>query len=100
MLLVRYTSENFGDSGTYIAGAVSGITDVDAITLSMAKLAKDGGSSEVAINTILLAALSNTLVKFGIVLTMGSRSLLKISLPGFIAIFAAGAGFFLFYLLR
>jgi uncharacterized membrane protein (DUF4010 family) len=100
MLLVRYTSENFGDSGTYIAGAVSGITDVDAITLSMAKLAKDGGGSEVAINTILLAALSNTLVKFGIVLTMGSRSLLKISLPGFIAIFAAGAGFFLFYLLR
>ena len=100
MLLVKYSSENFGESGTYIAGAISGVTDVDAITLSMAKMAKNGGSSSVAVNTILLAALSNTLVKFGIVLALGSRNLLHISLPGFIAIFATGLGFFLFYLLQ
>jgi uncharacterized membrane protein (DUF4010 family) len=31
--LVKVCSEEFGDSGTYIAGAVSGLTDVDAITL-------------------------------------------------------------------
>lgn len=99
LLLVKYSSENFGDKGTYIAGAISGVTDVDAITLSMAKLAKNSGDNAVAINTILLAALSNTLVKFCIVLALGSRSLLKISAPGFLAVFLTGGGFFLFYLL-
>ena len=33
--LVKYAGENFGDNGTYIAGAISGITDVDAITLNI-----------------------------------------------------------------
>lgn len=98
MLLVRYSSENFGEKGTYIAGAIAGITDVDAITLSMAKAAKNTASSSVAINTILLASLSNTLVKFCIVLALGSSDLLKISFIGFAAIFSAGLGFLLFYL--
>lgn len=100
LLLVRYSNENFGDSGTYIAGAISGITDVDAITLSMARLATNDATSTLAMNTILLAALSNTLVKLGIVLVVGSRSLVKASLPGFIAIFSVGTALFLYYLLR
>lgn len=99
LLLVRYSNENFGDSGTYIAGAISGITDVDAITLSMAKLATNDSTSTLAMNTILLAALSNTLVKLGIVLVVGSRSLVRASLVGFIAIFGVGTALFLYYLL-
>ncbi len=99
ILLVKYSNENFGDSGTYIAGAISGITDVDAITLSMAKLAHNNSNSTLAINTILLAALSNTLVKFCIVLLVGSRSLVKVALIGFIAIFTVGIALFLYFLL-
>lgn len=99
MLLVQYSSENFGDKGTYVAGALSGITDVDAITLSMAKRANNSGNDAVAINTILLAALSNTMVKFGIVVALGSRQLLKTAAIGFIAIFATGLGFFIYFLL-
>jgi uncharacterized membrane protein (DUF4010 family) len=101
MLLVKYCNENFGDSGTYIAGAISGITDVDAITLSMAKLANNNNTTSIlAMNTILLAALSNTLVKFCIVLVVGSRSLIKVSLIGFIAIFVVGTALFVYFLLR
>jgi uncharacterized membrane protein (DUF4010 family) len=99
MLLVKYCNENFGDRGTYIAGAISGITDVDAITLSMANLARNHSTSALAMNTILLAALSNTLVKFFIVLVVGSRSLIKVSLIGFIAIFVVGTALFVYYLL-
>ncbi len=100
MLLVKYSSENFGDEGTYIAGAISGITDVDAITLSMAKTATAPETYPLAINTILLAALSNTLVKFCLVMALGSKSLLKTAAIGFAAVFLTGLGFFLFYLLR
>jgi uncharacterized membrane protein (DUF4010 family) len=95
--LVKYAGENFGDNGTYIAGAISGITDVDAITLSMAKMAKSGGDSAIAINTILIAALSNTLVKFMIVLSIGSVELRKTAFFGFCAIFLTGSAYFLLY---
>jgi uncharacterized membrane protein (DUF4010 family) len=54
-----------GTAGTYAAGVVAGSTDVDAITLSMAKLAVEGGSlsHRVAATTIFLGTASNTLVK-------------------------------------
>jgi uncharacterized membrane protein (DUF4010 family) len=85
--LVKYASIQFGDNGFYLAGAISGITDVDAITLSMAKIEKAGGSTKLAIQTILIAALSNTLVKFFIVIVLGSIELRKTALWGFFAIF-------------
>lgn len=93
--LVYYSQQNFGASGTYIAGAVSGITDVDAITLSMAKMAKSG-DHQLSINTILIAALSNTLVKFSIALVLGSPQLKKAVSIGFGVIFLAGAALFVF----
>ncbi len=93
--LVKFAGEKFGDSGTYIAGAIAGITDVDAITLSMAKIGT-GEQSALAINTILLAALSNTLVKFIIVMTIGSVELRKAAFIGFCAIFFTGLAYFIY----
>ena len=93
--LVAYFGETYGDKGTYFAGAISGITDVDAITLSMAKMATDPSFTQLSINTILIAALSNTLVKFIIVLVLGSFELKKTALIGFSAIFASGLLYFL-----
>jgi len=93
--LVKYSSVHFGDSGTYIAGAISGITDVDAITLSMAKISKAGGDANLAINTILIAALSNTLVKFLIISALGSVELRKTAFYGFFAMFLTGFAYFL-----
>ena len=95
--LVKYATENFGDHGTYIAGAISGISDLDAISLSMAKMAKSGGNIMVATNTILIAALTNTLVKFIIVLSIGSVNLRKIAFFGFSAIFFTGAVYFILF---
>lgn len=95
--LVKYSGDQFGESGTYIAGAISGITDVDAITLSMAKMAKAGGDSAIAVNTILIATLSNTLVKFLIVIAFGSAVLKKTVFWGFLAMFLTGLSYFLFY---
>jgi uncharacterized membrane protein (DUF4010 family) len=95
--LVKYASIHFGESGIYLAGAISGITDVDAITLSMAKIAKAGGSTNMAIQTIIIAALSNTLVKLIIVIVLGSIELRKTVLWGFATIFLFAFTYFLFY---
>jgi uncharacterized membrane protein (DUF4010 family) len=44
--------------------ALAGLTDVDAITLSMSEFAKSG-EARIAVIAIVIAALTNTLVKCG-----------------------------------
>ncbi|MEZ5541848.1 MAG: MgtC/SapB family protein [Pseudomonadota bacterium] len=76
-----------GDAGVYLSSIASGLADVDAITLSMAELSRAGGSIEqqTAARAIVLAVVSNTLVKGGIVLSMGSALLVRALLPGMLA---------------
>jgi len=63
----------FGSSGIYITSIISGVADVDAITISMAILARDTISHEVAVTAITLAAISNTVIKFFIAMFFGTR---------------------------
>jgi uncharacterized membrane protein (DUF4010 family) len=80
-----------GDAGLYLAGALAGLTDVDAISLSMANLAgTDPASAAPAARTILIAVITNTLVKAGMAVSMGSPELRKRILP--IALLLLGAG--------
>ncbi|MFQ6107577.1 MAG: MgtC/SapB family protein [Thermoplasmata archaeon] len=65
----------FGDTGIYVASTLSGLTDVDAITLSMARLGGSSVSNLTASIAIVLAAISNTIVKGGLVAAFGSRQL-------------------------
>jgi len=80
----------FGNTGIYLSSIASGLADVDAITLSLAELSQNGRSLELdtAARGIVLAAVSNTLVKGGIVLAMGSMALRKVILPGLVATLA------------
>jgi uncharacterized membrane protein (DUF4010 family) len=81
----------FGSRGVYIASIISGVADVDAITISMALLAQKGTISSVtAVTAITLASISNTIVKFGIALFLGTRSFGKNVGALFAVIIAAG----------
>jgi uncharacterized membrane protein (DUF4010 family) len=59
----KFAAIHLGSAGTYAAGLAAGTTDVDAITLSMARLAGGQVTPAVAVTTIFLAAASNTVVK-------------------------------------
>jgi uncharacterized membrane protein (DUF4010 family) len=76
-LIILYASKiadiYFGSSGIYITSIISGVADVDAITISMAILAKNTISPDVAVTAITLAAISNTIVKFLIAIFFGTR---------------------------
>lgn len=65
--------ERVSTSSLYVVGAVSGINDVDAISLSTANLVSDGLDPVVGAKVILLAVAVNTAVKAGIVMALGSR---------------------------
>jgi uncharacterized membrane protein (DUF4010 family) len=83
-----------GATGLYLAGAVAGLTDVDAISLSMANLAKTNPESlVVAARTIVIAVLANTLVKAGMAMFMGAPALRRTIVLVTVLLFAAaGAG--------
>ena len=76
----------------YLAAGLAGLSDVDAITLAMADLARSEAQSlEVAARAILIAALANTLVKSGMAAALGSPELRRITLPISALLFVAGA---------
>jgi uncharacterized membrane protein (DUF4010 family) len=81
-----------GDAGLYLAGAIAGLTDVDAIALSMAQLAQsDPASAGTAAGTIVIAVASNTLVKTGMAGFLGAPSLRRVIVPAGAVILVAGA---------
>ncbi|MEN6553056.1 MAG: DUF4010 domain-containing protein [Methanobacterium sp.] len=80
----------FGSSGLYVASIISGVADVDAITISMALLAKTTISQDVAVTAITIAAISNTVMKFGIALFIGTRRFAQIIGVIFAAIITTG----------
>lgn len=76
LLLVKLTEQYAAAEGLYLLAAVAGMTDVDAITLSMAEYAGQSAATlTVAGSAITVAALSNTLVKCGLVYAVGGRAL-------------------------
>lgn len=78
-----------GSQGLYAVALASGLTDVDAITLSSLRLFNIGQLSEQqTVMAIALAFLSNLAFKFGMVVFIGGRALARQVAIGFAAITA------------
>lgn len=75
LLVVKLTERYAPAEGLYIVAALAGLTDVDAITLSMSEFAQQSALLPTAAAAITVAALSNTIVKCGMVLVLGSPAL-------------------------
>ncbi|WP_081763553.1 MgtC/SapB family protein [Imhoffiella purpurea] len=72
----------FGTAGVLALAAISGITDVDAITLSLARMSNDGIGIQTAATGILIAASANNLTKGLMAATIGGRAIrLRVGLP-------------------
>lgn len=84
VFVTRLLGKVVGDNGFYIVSILSGLTDVDAITLTMSQIAKDNpAKSQQATIAITLASFSNTFLKGGMAFMMGSKRMRKIVLIGF-----------------
>ncbi|NND70457.1 MAG: MgtC/SapB family protein [Rhodothermales bacterium] len=89
-LIAKSANLYFGNTGVLVSSIVAGLADVDAITLSMAELSRDGGIElDTAAKAVVLAAASNTIVKGAIVLGTGSKKLRRVILPGLLASLSA-----------
>jgi uncharacterized membrane protein (DUF4010 family) len=91
LLVVEGMRRYFPGQGFYVVAALAGLTDVDAITLSMAGLVRDGGTdAATASAAIVVAALSNTLVKCGIIVATAAAALRARVVAVTLLVFAAG----------
>lgn len=70
LVLTRIATEYFGGAGSIALAAVAGLADVDAITLSMTRLA-DGPDAGTAAIAILVAVVANSASKAALALTVG-----------------------------
>lgn len=78
LIAVAASKEHLPDTGLFVIAALSGLADLDAITLSTARLVEaERLSTDSAWRSILIAALSNLVFKSGLVLTLGDRKLFR-----------------------
>jgi uncharacterized membrane protein (DUF4010 family) len=93
LLAVAAARDLMGDRGLYAVAAVSGLTDMDAITLSSARLVASGQlDAGQAWRAIILASMSNIVFKTVLAGAIGGWALLRLVAPAMVALLAAGAG--------
>ena len=86
-------SREFGEGLLYPVAVISGLTDVDAITLSTAYLFGEGRiSQDTAWRLVFAANLSNLTFKAGVVAVLGGPLLRRRLLPVMLALVLLGAG--------
>lgn len=91
LIIVEFAQESFGSVGVYFASATAGLTDVDAIALSVSRLARNAQLDiQVAGMAVVIAALMNTLAKGAIAYFMGSQELRRTVMRAFSVIFIVG----------
>jgi uncharacterized membrane protein (DUF4010 family) len=75
MLLARLLPSWLGEQGIFLLAAASGLADVDAISLSMARFGGASVSLGGAAIAVAIAAFANTLVKAGLAFAIGRRGM-------------------------
>ena len=90
LLASRAAIEYVGDRGLYLAAGLGGTTDVDAVTVSTAKLSEGAIGHPVAVIAISIAVAVNTMVKAGLAIGIGGSALGKrVGLTGGLVVIAA-----------
>ena len=91
LVIVEFAQASFGSSGVYLASVMTGLTDVDAITLSVSRLARNAQLDlQVAGIAVIIATLMNTISKGAIVYFTGSQELRWTAIRSFCVIFLIG----------
>lgn len=84
LLLMGVVRERFGDPGVLSSAAFLGLTDMDALTLSLSRLAADPDQLGIAALGLAVGLLSNMAVKLGMTLTVGGGTFRRWAAAGLV----------------
>jgi uncharacterized membrane protein (DUF4010 family) len=90
LIVAKAAQVYVGSGGLYASAVLAGLTDVDAITLSLTELHRSGMDARVAATGITLAAFTNTLVKGGMAAVAGGWALGRRVGASFLVVLAFG----------
>ncbi|HET9294430.1 MAG TPA: MgtC/SapB family protein [Gemmatimonadales bacterium] len=94
LMAVDFARERAGDPGILGLAALLGFTDMDALTVAMARLGASAAS--IASKAIVIGIISNTVLKLGLALGLGTGPLRRVTALGLVAMgAAAGLGLWL-----
>ncbi len=91
LYLMAWVRPTFGARGLLLSSALVGLTDVDALTLSMATLGHDPAALPVAARALGVGTLANTLFKLALALFLGRQTFRAAAGLGLAALALAGA---------
>ena len=72
--VVHVMRKNFGATGLLVSGFALGLTDVDALVVSMAKSTAGGAPIGDAAHAVVLGAVANTLLKLAVAVVVGASA--------------------------
>jgi uncharacterized membrane protein (DUF4010 family) len=85
LLIVPTVEHLWGRSGVLGSAAILGLTDMDALTYSMSRLGGSSGDAPLAARAIGIGLLSNTVLKLGVALALGSPAFRRFAGLGLLA---------------
>lgn len=91
LIAVEWGRRTFGATGVMVSGAVLGLTDVDALTISMSRSTGTGITASLAARAIGVGILANTLFKFAVAVGVG-RGRFAVAAGATLAAMAAALG--------
>ena len=94
LFLVAWMNDVFAEAGVFLVSFLSGLTDIDAITVSNLKLVSDDIlDPNIAVYAIILAFFANLIFKLGIVFVFADKKLRRPILTGYLVlVFGISAG--------
>jgi uncharacterized membrane protein (DUF4010 family) len=92
LIAVELVSRSWGSPGVIASGAVLGLTDIDALTISMARGAAEAIAVDVAARALAVGILANTALKLAIAIGLGTGGFRAVAGPALAAMAAAIAG--------
>jgi len=90
LLAVHLGRSRLGARGLYLTAAVSGLADVDAITVAIARGGPTDGGWSAPVLAITIAAIANSLVKAGLAVALGAGSFRVLTAAALAAMALAG----------
>jgi len=91
LYVVHYVRQWVGDAGLMATGFVLGLTDVDALTLSMTRSVATGVAVQMACRAILTGIIANSIMKAIIAFAIGTRRFAWQAGGALVAMAGAGA---------
>ncbi len=91
LIALEYARDRFGEIGVLGGAALAGLTDMDALTMSMSRLAGGGEPMHTAAAALLIGVVANTVLKAGMATALGGPRYRRWVGLSFLAMGAIGA---------